>query len=108
MQLALDLFDLVLIAYAFWRLHKKVNIDDVYGQEELAALDDAVSKIEGDLAEIKAKVHSTKIDVYDYVDGVLRPLHQRLSTRQSRLKQSEEKEQESTKRGGIIPLPNKQ
>jgi hypothetical protein len=105
--MGIDIIDFLLIMYVFLRLHKKANADDVYGQEDLEALDDAVSKIEGDLAEIKAKVHSTKIDVYDYVDGVLRPLHQRLSTRQSRLKASEEKQEETTKRGGIIPLPNR-
>ena len=50
LQMGIDFIDFLLIMYVFLRLRRKANADDVYGQEDLEALDDAVSKIEGDLA----------------------------------------------------------
>lgn len=106
-NLAIDSMALLAFLWTIWqefRIHKRVKYEEILNQDDLDEIDLLLTKFEADLKQIKAQNTALKLDVFDYVDQVLRPLHQRLQTRQTRLKQSEEA-QEINKKGGIIPFP---
>jgi len=83
--------DVLLVFYGYWLgrflLRKQPT------NKDLAKM---VDKLEMDIAEVRSYVKTSIIDIHDYVDGTLTPLHKRLVTRARREKESEASEKKNT------------
>jgi hypothetical protein len=108
MKIAVDFIALIAFLWTItqeWRLRKKANWDEVLTNDELDTINELLTNFQADIKRLKAENTGLKVDVWDYVDQVLRPLNQRLATRATRMKEKELVE--DNKKGGIIPYPRK-
>jgi len=68
-------------------------------------------ELRAEIQELRSKFSAFQIDVWEYMDGTLKPINQRVARRLKWAEQKEEEEEEegintsTPKRGGIIPYP---
>jgi hypothetical protein len=108
--LKLGLDTLVLITFVWtiyqeWRLRRKVSYSETLSTKDIEDITLIMDKINADLRELKGRMTTTKMEVFDYVEQQLKPIARRLSTRAFREKDAQE-ELLDNKKGGIIPYPN--
>lgn len=102
MEIALILnfvIDILLIIFFLLRKYFSVSPPNV---EEL---DEDMEEVISEITEMKSKMNVFHQEIFEYMDGILQPLNKRMATRLKREDKQNLNSAESTKRGGIIPIP---
>lgn len=98
-----ELIQTIIVLFVLWVLRHKI----LNREPSLEELDGVCASMEAEIQELKGKVTSMQLEVWDYVDGSLRPLLKRQATREKREQEKKDlnNSEDTEKKGGIIPFP---
>lgn len=93
--------EILAILYFFWRFRGQL----LNGTPDIDDLCNELDEFHAEIKEFKSKQNTFHEEIFDYVDGVLTPMSKRMNQRNQRAKQKDLSNEESTSKGGIIPIP---
>lgn len=93
------IFDVLLVFLIFWYIPWEIKRGS-----SPQSIQKKLDELEGEMSELRSKLTTHIVDIHDYVDGTLVPLHKRLVTRARRLKESDADEDQETSKKPTDPF----